>query len=330
VEEWIKKNPEFLREDLLIIGQQVPFPELANDRIDLLALDAEARLVIIEVKRGTTPSDVDLQVLKYVSYMSDKTPEDFMEIARRFYECPENRGFRQHLVNERVDPLSEETTLEQSLAAHFGNEADFYTEKLEEAANRIIIVAEDFDPRIALVISWLSRQGVLIRGIRYTRYVVDGNTFLLSEQYVPSISAESELRTKTGLRPRTEGEWKVDGEKYHRRKLPPQTLARFDQLVQALGSSLRNIQWNQKYYAWLIGSADRRLLWHTYLKGRIDLGFSGLSEQDARDYVSRHGLSPDAVKLSQGYPRSPFYQIAVDKDPDANVVVMLKDWLDGR
>ncbi len=56
-----------LGERLLVIGEQTDFPEIKGDAVDLVALDEEGAVVVIELKRGQTPSDVDFQVLKYAA-----------------------------------------------------------------------------------------------------------------------------------------------------------------------------------------------------------------------------------------------------------------------
>ena len=68
-----------LQEDLLIIGHEYDKFEV-NERLDLLALDKEGNLVIIEVKRDVTGSNVDFQALKYASYCARLSPQDVLDI----------------------------------------------------------------------------------------------------------------------------------------------------------------------------------------------------------------------------------------------------------
>ena len=69
LEDWIENNPSIIGERLLIFGRQVQIPEV-NDRIDLLALDTNGKVVIIELKRGKLKHPVDIQSLRYASYVS--------------------------------------------------------------------------------------------------------------------------------------------------------------------------------------------------------------------------------------------------------------------
>lgn len=69
LESWIENNPSFLGESLLLIGRQVQISEV-KDKIDLLALDANGNTVIIELKKGRIKDPVDIQSLRYASYIS--------------------------------------------------------------------------------------------------------------------------------------------------------------------------------------------------------------------------------------------------------------------
>src|SRR5687768_14520734 len=67
MEHWLADNPTaVLPEDeskVLVISQQAPFKNVT----DILAVDEDANVVIIEVKRGQTPRDVIAQALEYAS-----------------------------------------------------------------------------------------------------------------------------------------------------------------------------------------------------------------------------------------------------------------------
>ena len=81
LEGWIAKDPSILGEPLLIIGRQVVVQGM-NDRLDLLALDPEGKAVVIEVKRGAVKDPVDMQALRYASYLSRWKFSDFELLAR--------------------------------------------------------------------------------------------------------------------------------------------------------------------------------------------------------------------------------------------------------
>src|SRR5579885_296377 len=76
LEDWIATDSSILGEPLLIIGRQLIIPDV-KDRLDLLALDPQGKAVIIELKRGKLKDPVDMQALRYASYISKWSFEDF-------------------------------------------------------------------------------------------------------------------------------------------------------------------------------------------------------------------------------------------------------------
>ena len=69
IQEWVANNPRILGEDLLIIGKEFSGFDRTNERLDLLAVDADGKLVVIELKRDDTGADAHWQAIKYASYL---------------------------------------------------------------------------------------------------------------------------------------------------------------------------------------------------------------------------------------------------------------------
>jgi len=70
LQEWLAQTPEALGEELLIIQKEFDGFAGTRERIDLLALDKEGRVVVIENKLDDSGRDVVWQALKYVAYCS--------------------------------------------------------------------------------------------------------------------------------------------------------------------------------------------------------------------------------------------------------------------
>jgi hypothetical protein len=94
LEEWVRKDPSLLGMDVLIIGQQVVTPN--GGRIDLLALDANANLVVLELKRDKTPREVVAQVLDYGAYIRNLSFNEIDEIARSYVGTPVADAYAEH------------------------------------------------------------------------------------------------------------------------------------------------------------------------------------------------------------------------------------------
>ena len=137
IEEWIRKNPEVMGEELLIIGHEYDDFE-NNERIDLLAIDKEGNLVVIEVKRDNSGNNVDFQVLKYVSYMSRRTSKEIVEIYNDYI----NNNLLQ------LDPIQEIIEF-----LNIDNEA--LLNDMLNNTQRIIIIGKEFDKRVLSVCAWL-------------------------------------------------------------------------------------------------------------------------------------------------------------------------------
>ncbi len=70
IQEWVADNPGILGEDLLIIGKEFSGFDRTNERLDLLAVDGDGKLVVIELKRDDSGADAHWQAIKYASYLS--------------------------------------------------------------------------------------------------------------------------------------------------------------------------------------------------------------------------------------------------------------------
>jgi hypothetical protein len=79
LEEIIEREPSILGlGPLLIVGRQVA--TAYGKFIDLLALDAEGKVAVVELKRDRTPRDVVVQALDYGSWIVDLGYDEIVEI----------------------------------------------------------------------------------------------------------------------------------------------------------------------------------------------------------------------------------------------------------
>ncbi|MBD8848413.1 hypothetical protein [Priestia megaterium] len=167
IEEWIRKTPEILEEELLIIGHEYDKFEV-NERLDLLAIDKDGKLVIIEVKRDTTGGHVDFQALKYASYCSRLSPQDILEIYEDYIKT---NGLRVEALEELMSFLDVED--EEGLNS------------IININQRIIIVAKEIDKRILSVCTWLYENNIDIKCVSIKPYKVDDQLIIDTNQIIP-------------------------------------------------------------------------------------------------------------------------------------------------
>ena len=135
IQEWIANNPHVLGEDLLIIGKEFSDFDQTNERLDLLAVDAHGRIVIIEVKRDDTGSDVHWQAIKYASYFRNTKQQDVIGI------------FAKH------EGVSGEEA-EKKLIEHLDGDDLGVLNKDQ----RIILVSHRFAPEVTSAVLWLNEK----------------------------------------------------------------------------------------------------------------------------------------------------------------------------
>lgn len=119
IQEWVAANPGILGEDLLIIGKEFSGFDRTNERLDLLAVDTDGKLVVIELKRDDTGADVHWQAIKYASYLYRASSTDIIDMLADHEEVPkseaENR-LLQHLDSGNLDILNNDQHI--ILASH--------------------------------------------------------------------------------------------------------------------------------------------------------------------------------------------------------------------
>ncbi|MFY2158278.1 hypothetical protein ACOSZF_22040 [Cytobacillus firmus] len=172
IEEWLRKSPEVFGEELLIIGHEYDKFEV-NERLDLLALDKEGNLVIIEVKRDTTGSNVDFQSLKYASYCARLSPQDVLDI------------YSEYIINNALQVDAKDGLIE---FLEIENEEELNT--ILNVNQRIIIIGNEIDKRILSVCTWLYENNIDIKCITIKPYKLDNQIIIDTNQIIPPYKLE--------------------------------------------------------------------------------------------------------------------------------------------
>jgi len=187
IQEWVEKYPKILGEELLIIGKELSFFSDTRERPDLIAIDKAGNVVVIELKRDDSGSNLEWQAIKYASYLSKFSKEEILSYFARY----------------RNNDDEEDTSLENEIA-------DFVDDGSLEDLNkrqRIILVSHRFAKEVTSAVYWLIDKYKLdIKCVQVTPYhdAERGSYYLQSTTILPVAGVENLLigaaeRTSTSL-----------------------------------------------------------------------------------------------------------------------------------
>jgi hypothetical protein len=230
LEDWICSDGTILGEPLYIIGRQVLIPDI-KDRLDVLALDPQGNAVIIELKRGKLKDPVDMQALRYASYISKWRFSDFENVAR-------------HYFNQMSDPEFNFNSLYESFceSANVDEIPDINTDQ------RAIIVGSSVREKLGSVALWLYEHTIDIKVIEVQAFKDGSDIFIEPNIVVPvQVSKFSD----TGKIKPDGSPWLREGKIWHlEKRCSPATKNVFLQLDQIIQDNLEidGPHWNQKHY----------------------------------------------------------------------------------
>ncbi|GAB3116571.1 hypothetical protein GCM10027055_26250 [Janibacter alkaliphilus] len=158
LEEFLERDSNLLGEPLLIIGRQVRTPY--GKYIDLLAIDTDANLVVLELKRDRSPRDVVAQTLDYASWVKTLESDDVVEMATEFLKRPLAEAF-----------------------------ADTFGIAFPDEVNvdlRMTVVATELDDSSERIVEYLREFGVPINAVFFSFYEDEGRQYLTRSWLVHS------------------------------------------------------------------------------------------------------------------------------------------------
>lgn len=161
----LRTQIDVLGDDLYVLTEEFGEWEDSRRRIDLLAIDRQANLVVIELKRTNDGGHMELQAIRYASMVSAMTLARAEEIHGEFLQR----------IGERA-----EESLNRILAFLDWDEPD---EENFATDVRIVLVSEDFGKELTTAVLWLRERDIDIRCIRLRPYE-DGGTRLIDVQQI--------------------------------------------------------------------------------------------------------------------------------------------------
>lgn len=171
LQEWIRANPEILGPGVRIVTYEfdrwVSGAGLHGDRLDLLGLGEDGRLVLAELKRDAAPETVEMQAIKYAAYASRFSPETLAACHSDY-------------LRKTVDlAVTEEEALAQ-LDEHCGGlDADVLSRP------RVILVAGSFPASVTASVVWLCAQGLDMTLVQIGAYQCETDLVITVSQLWP-------------------------------------------------------------------------------------------------------------------------------------------------
>ena len=163
----LRTQIDVLGDDLYVLAEEFGDWEDSKRRIDLLAVDSQANLVVIELKRTADGGHMELQAIRYAAMVSAMTFERAVSIHKTFLRT---------LGKTEVDA---EAAILEFLGWDEPDEENF------GADVRILLVAEGFGRELTTAVLWLRERDIDIRCVRLHPYSDNGNRFVDVQQIIP-------------------------------------------------------------------------------------------------------------------------------------------------
>ena len=199
LQEWLVRTPEALGEEFLIIQKEFDGFADTRERLDLLALDKEGRLVVVENKLDDSGRDVVWQALKYVAYCSSLKKAEIVEIYQKYLD----RWFNgDSAVSNLCEFLDVEDLDDTVLNA--GNE------------QRLILVAANFRKEVTATVLWLIGHEIRAQCFRVVPYSFGEELLIDLQQIIPTPEAADYM---IGMAAKESEEKSVQGTQKRRHEL---------------------------------------------------------------------------------------------------------------
>lgn len=177
----LRTQIEVLGDDLYVLAEEFGDWDESRRRIDLLAIDPQANLVVIELKRTNDGGHMELQAIRYAAMVSAMTFVRAQEIHATF-------------LSQIGEPAEEaEERILKFLGWEEADEENFAQDV------RLVLVSEDFGKELTTAVLWLRDRDIDIRCIRLRPYQ-DGEARLVDvQQIIPlpeAVDYQVQLREK--------------------------------------------------------------------------------------------------------------------------------------
>lgn len=171
LQEWVIAHPQILGPGILVVAVEydawVVDGDAQRDRLDVLGLDADGRLVVVELKRGFAPDTVEMQAIKYAA------------MASRFQLGTIAAAHAAYLSRRGTSTTPDQAA--EALQVHAETISDDTL-----ADPRVVIIAQGFSPVVISSVVWLANHGVEVALVRFQPYQQpDGEVFVTFSRLYP-------------------------------------------------------------------------------------------------------------------------------------------------
>jgi hypothetical protein len=157
LQEWVLTHPEIIGPDVMIVTFEFDKWSSAGgeqkDRLDVLGLGKDGRIVVAELKRGRAPDTTDMQALKYAAMASRFKASLLAEYHAKF--------------SQRLKGAS--LTATEALAK-LETHSDVGLVPDQLINPRVVLLAESFPPSVTNTAVWLNERGIDLTLMRYQAY----------------------------------------------------------------------------------------------------------------------------------------------------------------
>jgi len=174
LQQWVVTHPEALAEGAKVVS--VEFDKWTTkagtsvaDRLDVLAIDREGRLIVAELKWDKAPGTVTMQAINCAAMASRMSLDDLANVYANYLGGETTPGQALDMLREWAPEISDETL----------------------SPPRIVLVASEFGPTVTYTALFLVEQGLDLRLVRYQLYRLPNEKLVLSvSQLLPVPEAE--------------------------------------------------------------------------------------------------------------------------------------------
>jgi ketosteroid isomerase-like protein len=162
----LRDDVEVIAPDTMVLAEEFGSWDDSRRRIDLLALDRDANLVVIELKRTKDGGHMELQAIRYAGMVTGMTFAQAVDAHQNYRDERKIGGSAREAI---LDFLQWGEPVEDD----FGSDV------------RIVLVSADFSKELTTAVPFLNDRDLDIRCVRMKPYLFDDRVLVDVQQVAP-------------------------------------------------------------------------------------------------------------------------------------------------